>query len=154
MKKFTLAAALAALLVAALATTSSAAPGRTVRLLSVQSSFAMAPAPDPRPGSTMLFTDTIYNRSAQFGKKAGARIGTSEGVCTIVSDSKAQCTITAHLPNGELVVTGAMLVSEQNLSHSSFAVTGGVGAYAGARGSVSSRDLDQSRTLLEIHLLG
>ena len=154
MKKLVLATALAALLVAALATTSSAAPGRTLRLLSVQSSFAMSPSPEPRPGSTMIFTATIYNRAAQFGKKAGARIGTSESVCTIVSESKAQCTITAHLPNGELVVTGAMLVSEQNLSHSAFAITGGVGAYAGARGSVSSRDLDQTRTLIDLHLLG
>lgn len=154
MKQFTLVAALAALLVAALATGSSAAPAHTLRLVSVEQSFAVAPGPDPKVGSTMIFTDAVYNAAAQFGKKAGARVGSSEGVCTIVSDSKAQCTITAHLPNGELVVTGAMLVSRQQVSHATYAVTGGAGAYSGARGSVSSRDLDQSRTAIDIHLLG
>lgn len=154
MKHFTLVAALAALLAASVATTSSAASGRTLELLGVSHSFALTPGPVPHVGSTMIFTDTIYNRAAQFGKKAGARVGSAEGVCTIVSGSKAQCTITAHLPNGELVVTGAMVVSEQQVSHTTYAVTGGAGAYAGARGSVSSRDLSQSKTAIDIHLLG
>lgn len=154
MKQFTLVAALAALLVAAVATTSSAASTRTLKLMSVEQSFALTGGPDPKVGSALIFTDVMYNRAAQFGKKAGARVGTSEGMCTIVSASKAQCTITAHLPNGELVVTGAMLVSRQNLTHAVYAVTGGAGAYAGARGSVSSRDLNQSKTAIDIHLLG
>lgn len=154
MKHFTLVAALAALLVAALATTSSAASGRTLKLASVEQSFAMSGGSDPAVGTSMIFNDKIYNRVAQFGKKAGALVGTSEGVCTIVSQSRAQCTITAHLPNGELVVAGAMRVSEQQISHASYAIVGGVGGYAGARGSVKTRDVSPSKTVLDIHLLG
>jgi hypothetical protein len=35
-----------------------------------------------------------------------------------------------------------------------YAITGGAGAYAGARGSVSAHDLSNTKSAIEIHLVG
>jgi hypothetical protein len=154
MKHLIVIALLAAAVTAVVASPSSAAAGATLRFTSLQTSFALSPQGPPTVGSRLIFTNAMYNRAAQFGKAAGARVGTSEGVCTIVSASKAQCTITAHLPNGELVVGGAMSVSKREIAHTVYAITGGAGAYAGARGSVSAHDLSKTRTAIDINLVG
>jgi hypothetical protein len=142
---------------AALAVSSaSAQSAQTLQLLSVQQhqSFVdMAPGQKPVIGSRLFFNDAIYNRAAQFGKPSGARVGTAEGTCTIVTMGAAQCFITAHMPNGELVAAGKMTLV-RGLATNRFAVLGGLGAYSSSRGSVLSKDLSPTRTVLAIHLNG
>jgi hypothetical protein len=145
-----LALAAAAAATALAASGSSAAPA-TVALLSSQKSFVLQPGGAPAVGSRMIFTDALFNRGAQFAKPSGARVGSAEIVCTIVSRTKAQCSVTAHLPNGEVVAMGA-LTATKGLSHSTFAIVGGAGAYAHAGGVVQSRDLSQTRSLVTLRL--
>jgi hypothetical protein len=135
----------------AVAASGKAATPATVELLSSQKSFVLQPGGSPAVGSRMIFTDALFNRGAQFAKPAGARVGSAEIVCTIVSRTKAQCSVTAHLPNGEIVAMGA-LTTTRGLSHTTFAIVGGAGAYARAGGIVTGRDLSPTRSLVTLRL--
>jgi hypothetical protein len=128
-----------------------ATQGQTLRFLSVQQSASFSPDGPPVVGSRILFADAIYNRVRQFGKPAGARVGHVEGVCTIVTMGAAQCLITAHVPSGQIVVAGAMRLSDgPETNH--YAIVGGAGAYGAARGTVFSRDLSQTKSLVTLKL--
>ncbi len=144
--------AVAVALAAALAGSAAAATQtQTLHLLTVQQTSAFTPNAPPAPGSRILFSDALYNHTAQFGKPAGARIGHAEGVCTLVTVGAAQCVITAHLPNGQLVLVGAMRLT-RGLATNHLAIVGGAGAYGSARGSVVSRDLSQTKSLVTLNL--
>ena len=93
----------------------------------------------------MFFQDVLYNHAPQFGKPAGARVGTAEIVCTLVSKSHLECVVTAHLPGGELVLTGSNPIRSH---HTTFAVTGGSGIYANVRGATTGTDLSGTKTLV------
>jgi len=144
--------AVAAALAAALAGSAGAAThARTLQFLTVQQTSAFTPDAPPAPGSRILFSDALYNRAAQFGKPAGARIGHAEGVCTLVTAGVAQCLITAHVPNGQIVLVGAMRLT-RGLATNHLAIVGGAGAYGSARGSVFSRDLSETKSLVTLKL--
>ena len=144
--------ALVAALVASFAGSARAATqAQTLRFLSVQQSASFSPDGPPAVGSRILFADSIYNRVPQFGKPAGARVGHVEGVCTIVTMGAAQCLITAHVPSGQIVVAGAMRLSDgPETNH--YAIVGGAGAYGSARGTVFSRDLSQTKSIVTLRL--
>jgi hypothetical protein len=151
----TIGAAVAA--AAALAVSGASAQNpQTLQLLSVtqhQSFVGLTPGQAPVVGSRLFFDDAIYNRAAQFGKPSGARVGSAEGTCTIVTMGAAQCFITAHMPNGELLAAGKITL-RRGLAINRYAVLGGVGAYSSSRGSVRSQDLSPTKTALVIHLNG
>ena len=148
-------AALAAVAAAGLVTAAvtSAAPGpQTLLLTSVQKQFTpvMAnPKGAPRVGDRMIFSDALYNRAAQLGKPRGARVGTAENVCTFVPGRRLQCVLVAHLPNGDVTLTGSLSAGAKVQR---FAVTGGVGAYAGSRGDATGRDVSETRSLVDLRL--
>jgi len=110
---------------------------------------AVSPSNPPKVGSRIIFEDVMYNRGAQFGKPAGARVGRAEGVCTLIHVPKpaAQCVITAHLPDGEIVVAGE---GDPGGKVTSYAITGGVGAYGHARGTVTSTTINEQKTLVVV----
>lgn len=129
---------------------------RTQEFVSVQQHFTSVPGlgrnEAPQVGLRFVFQDAAYNRSAQFGKPAGARIGRAEGVCTLIAVTKrpeAQCTITAHMPDGQIVLAGE---GDPGAKVSRYAIVGGVGAYANARGWVVTTALSQTKTLVVVHL--
>jgi hypothetical protein len=130
--------------------------GRTVELVTAQRLFTSIPqvsrqAP-PQVGLRLVFRDVAYNRLPQFGKPAGAVVGRAEGVCTLVAVTakpQAQCLITAHVPNGQIVVAGE---GDPGAKVARYAIIGGVGAYTNARGWVTSTALSPTRTLVTIHL--
>ena len=107
-------AAAVAVAVAALATTSSssaAQPATTVAQPDVRPDELRSRPPinktsPPQIGGRMFFQDVLYNHAPQFGKPTGARVGTAEIVCTLVSTSHLECIVTAHLPGGELAAHG------------------------------------------------
>jgi hypothetical protein len=144
--------AAAAAVAAALAGSAAAAThAQTLQLLTVQQTSAFSPDAPPAPGSRIIFSDAVYNRVPQFGKPAGARIGHAEGVCTLVTLGAAQCVITAHLPNGQLVLVGAQRLT-RGLSSNHLAIVGGAGAYGSARGTVLARDLSQTKSVVTLSL--
>jgi hypothetical protein len=150
--RLTVPLALAAALAAAFAGSAVAAPQtQTLQLLTVQKTSAFTPDAPPAPGSRILFSDALYNRAPQFGRPAGARIGHAEGVCTLVTAGAAQCVITAHLPNGQIVIVGAQRLT-RGLATNHLAVVGGAGAYGSAHGSVVSHDLSQTRSAVTVNL--
>jgi hypothetical protein len=129
------------------------ARGNTIRLAAVQTSFTPVPAitksSPPRIGGRMIFENALYNVGAQFGKPAGAKVGSADLVCTFVSRQYMDCTISARIPSGQLFLSGSVT---KGAHQNRYAVTGGVGAYAGATGSATGRDLDQRKTLVTIDL--
>ena len=83
---------------------------------------------------------TILNQPAYAGPGGGKRIGS--GVVTIISLSKTQAQLHADLllPGGTIDAAGV----EQQSNPFTLAVTGGTGAYQGARGEVTVKLLNGS----------
>ena len=156
--KLVLASAIATLAVIATAASASGSAARSaqaLQFLSVQQHETLVPRVGPSApvpiGGRLIFTDTIYNHAAQFGKPSGTRVGKSEGVCTIVAEGTAQCTITAHLPNGDFIAIGAIALQQKPTTNTS-AIVGGTGAYATTHGSATTTPLSHKQTLLVLHL--
>jgi hypothetical protein len=118
---------------------------QTLRLTSVQTAFstsrAITKAAPPRVGDQMIFQDVLY--------AGGARYGSAENVCTIVSNARIQCLLTAHLPQGDVVLSGSI---PKNAKVTHFAVVGGVGAYADAQGDATGRQVSETKALVELRL--
>jgi hypothetical protein len=129
---------------------------RTLEFVSVEQHFAAVPpinhANPPQPGLRFVFQDVAYNRGPQFGKPAGAVIGRAEGVCTLIAATgkpQAQCLITAHVPDGQIVVAGE---GNPGAKVTRYAVVGGLGAYTNARGWVTGTALSETKSLIVVHL--
>ena len=98
------------------------------------------------PGDGFVFTSPLFNEANQ-------RIGRLHVHCVITrggpfARARGQCNGTYALRDGTLAVS-AVLKGE----NPPIAVVGGTGAYEGARGSITSRDLPRDRTEDTIHLL-
>jgi hypothetical protein len=149
MKKLVLASA--ALVAVVLAATAAGAPTttRTLTFVGVQQQFIAPPA--PTLGDRMLFTSVLFNHAAGFGRPAGARVGRAEGVCTVTSNKPpaVQCTFTAHLPNGQFVAMGD---GDPGKRISRWAIVGGLGAYAGASGSLVITNVSPTKSIGVAHL--
>jgi hypothetical protein len=59
------------------------------------------------------------------------------------------CTAVAELPHGDLTLAGRL---SHTSAESTWAITGGTGAYASARGSAVARQLSDTRSAVTIHL--
>jgi hypothetical protein len=102
----------------------------------------------PPIGAGIAIAVRIVNAAPQFGKPAGATVGHALLQCTILSEPDPQqgdldgyCSGIAHVPNGYLTFAGNGIFA--NASTQIYAITGGVGPYADARGQiVSSRGRD------------
>jgi hypothetical protein len=140
--RLTLAALAAALVTAALvATTGSAqAPaGTTLHLVAKsQKSVGFFPKARPHQGDHIGFGDTI----------SGDDTGYDRAACTLVGRSLV-CTIQVQLSKGTLSVQG---IAPQRSNNTPFAVTGGTGAYDGARGTALVTDVNSSTTNITVNL--
>lgn len=97
-------------------------------------------------GDAFVFTTPLFNEANQ-------RIGTVHVYCTVTrggrfARSSSQCNGTFGLRNGTLAAS-ALLKGED----AKIAIVGGTGAYEGARGSITDRDLPRGRTEDTVHLL-
>jgi hypothetical protein len=88
----------------------------------------------PPNGSGYVVSIVLFNLQSQFGKPKGARIGSAELTCTFVSELRNLCQGAAHTPIGQLTFSGANLNNAGKVQW--YAITGGVGGYAGARGTI------------------
>jgi len=84
----------------------------------------------PSRGDGLVLIEKVFDPAS------GQRIGRTQTACTVInaSHSRLQCTGTIVLPLGEIAVQGG--------GQPPFAVTGGTGAFAGARGTLDGREHD------------
>lgn len=132
----------AAAATAALATTSAAQPagpptGELHLVARAQSATLVDNPPrqhsrhhPPSRGDGLVLIEKVYDPAT------GDRIGRSQTACTVIDarHSRLQCTGTVVLPQGEIAL--------QSDGHPPVAVTGGTGAFAGARGTADGNEHD------------
>ena len=94
----------------------------------------------PPVGSSYVVTLTLLNGAPQFGKPTGAQVGRVLLDCTILSVSTPNgdgiCSGIAHVPNGYFTFGGSGAFSTAKADY--YAITGGVGPYANARGQIKT----------------
>lgn len=148
------AAVASAIAVLALAASGSATSTKTLRFKDSQLAVTLDPrGAAPTIGTRLILTKALYNRARQFGKPAGARVGSADVICTVVSRGHAQCSVTAHVPDGEIVAMGVIRLTD-GLSSSRFAIVGGAGAYASSSGTIDTRDVSQTHSLVTLNVRG
>lgn len=95
--------------------------------------FAPNPASSPPVGSTVIFRGRLYNDGVQFGKANGAAVGRVVLDCTVLSDPvDGYCAGIVHLPDGFFIIAGNGPLTLVPVHR--YAVTGGIGPHATARG--------------------
>jgi hypothetical protein len=105
-----------------------------------QKGAGFMPRHAPRPGDRIGFGDRI----------TGDDTGYDRAVCTVVGRPQLLCTIQVQLSKGTLTVQGML---PQRATKVPVAVTGGTGAYNGARGTALVTDSSPTQTDVEITLL-
>ena len=141
-----LAIAVAALATCAVLATSGSAQTQptTLHLISTPENGAgFFPKGAPRPGDRLGFGSKI----------AGDDTGYGRGLCTVLGkkgEGGLPCTMWVHLSRGSLALQGLL---PQTARKTPIAITGGTGAYNGARGTALVTDTSKTRTSIEITLL-
>ena len=90
----------------------------------------------PQIGDSYALGGSLY---AWAGQKRGKRVGRFEGQVTVVSRRRGHMSATETLPGGTLAVAGGMPLFEVPVAR--LAVIGGTGRFAGARGTLTVRDV-------------
>jgi hypothetical protein len=108
----------------------------------------------PRAGDQTAQTDALYEWT---NGARGARIGRVELIITSKTDVSRNGTVglvvaQVFLPAGSLFAEGYARFGGSQ-TPSTFPILGGTGAYATARGSVTSRALGGDKTRLQFHLV-
>ena len=120
---------------------SAQAPPTTLHLVSTsQKNAGFMPKGTPRLGDRLGFGDRI----------SGDDSGYDRAVCTIVGRPQLLCTIQVQLSKGTLTVQGML---PERANKTPVAITGGTGAYDGARGTALVTDHGNSQTDVDITLL-
>jgi hypothetical protein len=137
MKRIALASTIvtAVIAAAAFATAGSAQSPATTSLhliSTTQASVGFAPRhQEPYPGDRFGSGDTI----------TGDDTGIDRAMCTIISKRDALCTAVAKLSRGTLTAEALVSFGPEPVSELRYAITGGTGAYDGARGTAVVTDI-------------
>ena len=136
-----LSAAVAALIIAAvIASAGSAQPPTTLHLVArSQKGVGFFPNHKPHQGDRFGFGD----------KTSGDDTGTDRGICTVIG-KQTLCNVEEELSKGTLSAQG---IVPQTPHNTPVAVTGGTGAYNGARGTAIVNQVNNSTTDITITLL-
>ena len=106
---------------------------------------------EPTIGDQFISTDGLY---AWAGTRRGERVGRVHVIGTIISPTMASISATAVLRGGSVQVEGLQLFSSRVIT---LAVTGGTGRFAGARGTVTVRQIggeNSTRSSVVLRLIG
>jgi Dirigent-like protein len=102
---------------------------------------------DVSQGDMFVFTGRLSRRAG------GPQIGRTHGVCAITlaagQRSQSQCTATVGLRGGQIAAQGVTSAGDVL----TFAITGGTGRYRTARGTVTSRDINDQLSKLTFHVI-
>ncbi len=82
-------------------------------------------------GDVLGVTDQLKNVRSQFGRPAGAIVGSDRGTAIQLADGSTRFTGTAVLPGGTVSISGILASPGSTLT-----VTGGTGDYQGVRGTL------------------
>jgi hypothetical protein len=137
-----IAAGAAALAVAGVLATTGAAQspaGTSLHLVSKQTKGGFVPKGPFRNGERFGFVQKV----------SGDQSGSSRDICTAIGN-RVLCTIQVQLSNGTLSAQG---VVPQRAHNSPVAITGGTGAYNGARGTAFATDTSATSSKIDIELL-
>lgn len=93
-------------------------------------------------GDVVLYANPVFDRH-------GTRVGTDQGICTMINATQSQCDATLALPKGQLVTHGL----QGGKAAFEVAVVGGTGAYAGAKGTLTSHPFKDGGATILISLL-
>jgi hypothetical protein len=113
---------------------------QTIRLVSktVETKTLLDRAPKgPSAGDKIWAKSRLRNEVAQFGRAEGAVVGFDVAVTTLISAARTKFAVNASLPGGKIRSGGTVTDLNQNLR-----VTGGTGAFVGARGTITAVGLD------------
>ena len=105
----------------------------TVRSIETSEGQDDHPPTGPSKGDRILMRDDLRNVTRQFGKKAGATIGTDAAVLTMTSKTEGTIVGVAVLPGGRVRIHGVLHLKGANTP---FVVDGGTGRYAHATGTL------------------
>ena len=94
--------------------------------------------PTPPPvGEQSHVTGVVLNNVAQFGHAANARVGRLLLDCTVSTVAgDGFCVGIVHVPDGFFTIAGNGPFVDTNVRH--YAITGGIGSYAIARGQMTT----------------
>lgn len=106
----------------------------------------------PKLGARFIFRASLLNSGRQFDRPSRTRVGRLDGLCTVISQEAGDslCTITAHIPDGYILASGAIRITRDV---DVFAVVGGAGAYGNARGTLKVTQLGRAKSGLETSAL-
>ena len=106
-----------------------------------QNSVGFGPDRKPRQGDRFGFGSTV----------TGDDTGVDRGVCTVIGTTQALCNVQERLAKGTLSAQGLVSLSGRS-NKTPFAITGGTGAYDGARGTALVTDVNSTTTDIQITL--
>lgn len=106
-----------------------------IRLISITTGARDTDAPPKgaSKGDRTVGSSDLYNGVRQFGKKAGAKVGSDRSVFVLRSEKVMYGSGTATLPGGTVHFQGVAVVTNGAYA---FPVTRGTGVYAGATGQL------------------
>ncbi len=100
----------------------------------------------PTPGDMFLGSDALTWRNS--GKPAGTFVF----ACTFITSSWVQCHGTFDLPKGQLTGQIAFESTAEGPDELHVAITGGSGAYSGARGSIHQTTTPDGKDVFTVRL--
>jgi hypothetical protein len=106
-----------------------------------QKSVGFFPHRRPRQGDRFGFGSTV----------TGDDTGVNRAICTVIGKNKALCNVEERLAKGSLSAQGLVNLSGR-ANKVPFAITGGTGAYDGARGTALVTDVSSTTTDIQITL--
>jgi hypothetical protein len=88
----------------------------------------------PSPGDIYVFSERVFAASVP-----DQQIGTADRRCVLIDPaaSRYDCSITGHFPDGDIMGAGTQVLVEGVTS--TYAIVGGTGPYAKARGQARSK---------------
>ena len=114
-----------------------ASPPKVIRVTAVTTLIRrhdVAPKGKPSPGDTILDRDRVLNAAPQFGKPAGAVVGSDTGTFTYGANA-VTFVGSVTLPGGKLIIKGP--VQFRSTTSYVLPVTAGTGAFKGAHGTLT-----------------
>jgi hypothetical protein len=134
----------------ALAVPAYAAPAHVTRIDLVERAETDNPSVKGGPaaanvGDVITFTNPIYDATNT------KKVGTDQGYCVrLIVDKTIECHWTLTLAKGQIMVDGPVGDGD-NAPDTTLAVTGGTGAYRGARGEMLIHARDAKATAYDFH---
>ena len=113
--------------------------------------FSESSSAIPPIGAREVFTGLLLSDVPEFGKPVGAAVGHILLDCTVLTETPdGLCTGIAHVPDGFFTFAGNGPFTNTTVRY--YAITGGVGPYAQARGELKVTIISVGRSLIQVTL--